>query len=96
MLPSGKTHSLDLAEEMAKQRHIQGRGLRVQVVVVGQNYKPLAQDPSAAAGNLAGATPGLGASAGPINVPKCRKLAKAKWRKSELQPQLHAMHYSLP
>lgn len=58
----------------------------MQVVVVGQNYKPLAQDPSAAAGDLARSTSGLGVPAGPINVPKCRKLSKAKWKKSEPPP----------
>ena len=71
-------------------------GLPVQVVVVGQNYKPLAQDPSAAAGDLASSSSGLEATAGPINVPKCRKLSKAKWKKSEHRPRPHAMHSPLP
>jgi hypothetical protein len=68
----------------------------VQVVVVGQNYKPLAQDPSAGAGDLASSSSGLEATAGPINVPKCRKLSKAKWKKSEHPPWPHAMHSPLP
>lgn len=51
---------------------------------MGHNFKPLAQDIQAEAAELAHAKSGLGPAAEPINVPKCRKLPKTKWRKSEL------------
>lgn len=54
----------------------------VQVVVVGHNSKPLAQDLQAEAVDLNASGAGLGAAAEPINVPKCRKLSRAKCRKS--------------
>ena len=55
-----------------------------QVVVVGHNSKPLAHDPRAEAADLVRSASGLGPAAGPINVPKCRRLPKAKYKKSEL------------
>lgn len=54
------------------------------MVVVGHNSKPLAQDLQAEAAELIQSGSGLGTTAEPINVPKCRKLFKAKSRKSEL------------
>ena len=58
--------------------------LHAQVVVVGHNSKPLAHDTRAEAADLARSTSGLALAAGPINVPKCRRLLKAKYKKSEL------------
>lgn len=58
--------------------------VHAQVVVVGHNSKPLAHDPRAEAADLVRSASGLGAAAGPINVPKCRRLPKAKYKKSEL------------
>ena len=52
--------------------------------MVGHNSKPLAHDPRAEAADLVRSASGLGAAAGPINVPKCRRLPKAKYKKSEL------------
>ena len=104
MVPSGSgllaalSHSTSTKELPRRWQSggISRSGLPVQVVVVGQNYKPLAQSPSAAAGDLASSSSGLEATAGPINVPKCRKLSKAKWKKSEHPPRPHAMHSPLP
>ncbi|CAL5220695.1 g2747 [Coccomyxa viridis] len=56
-------------------------GLRPQVVVVGHNSKPLAQDLQAEPAEVNASAAGLGTAAEPINVPKCRKLSKAKCRK---------------
>ena len=58
--------------------------VHAQVVVVGHNSKPLAHDPRAEVADLVRSASGLGAAAGPINVPKCRRLPKAKYKKSAL------------